>query len=274
MKYILTLAICATMAIPFLVSAQAGGLVPCSGPECNTCHVVAMANNVMNWLITFLSVIAVIGFVISGFQLVTSQGNPGAMSAAKARFTNVVIGIVLVLASWLIVDTLMLGLTGTGMEIWGTVECKASQIETDSTGNNPGADQSTNFPGTTGCPTCAKVNGIACKSENSCTVSSEYAMKLNELSANSGESLLITEAYPPTRVHQATCHTNGTCTDIVFSDRNFTPERITAFQQAAAQSGMRAVYEPGPGGSCSGITNCLPNSTTKSSGDHFSLYMN
>lgn len=260
--------------MPVAASAQAGGLVPCSGPDCNTCHVVALANNVMNWLITFLSILAVIGFVISGFQMVISGGDVGSWTSAKARFTNVVIGIVLVLASWLIVDTIMLGLTGQGMNFWGAVECKASGVQTTSDGNNPGANQSTNFPGGAGCPTCTKVTGVQCKNENSCTVSSEYATKLNNLSSASGENLLITEAYPPTRTHQATCHTNGTCTDIVFSDRNFTPQRIQSFQQTAAENGMRAVYEPGPGGSCSGLSNCLPNSTTKSTGDHFSLYMN
>lgn len=146
MKYILTIAICAVFLMPMAVSAQAGGLIPCNGPDCNTCHVVALANNVVNWLITFLSIVAVIGFVISGFQLVTSGGDTGALSAAKARFTNVVIGIVLVLASWLIVDTIMLGLTGQGMSMWGTVECKASAMNTTSDGNNP--DAANPFPTT------------------------------------------------------------------------------------------------------------------------------
>ncbi len=274
MKYILTVAICAVFLLPMTVSAQAGGLVPCSGPDCNTCHVVALANNVMNWLITFLAVVAVIGFVISGFQMVTSGGSEDGWKSAKTRFTNVVIGIVLVLASWLIVDTIMLGLTGYGMDAWGTVECKASGIQTTSDGNNPGADQASNFPGGAGCPTCTTVSGVECKNANSCTVAPEYASKLNAVSSASGENLIITEAYPPTRTHQATCHTNGTCTDVVFSDRNFTPDRIQAFQQTAAQNGMRAVFEPGPGGSCSGLSNCLPNSTTKATADHFSLYMN
>jgi hypothetical protein len=104
-------------------------------------------------------------------------------------------------------------------------------------------------------------------------VSADYAAKLNSLSSASGEDLVVAEAYPPTRTHKASCHTNGTCTDIVFEDRKFTTERITAFQDAAAKQGMRAVFEPGPGGSCSGISNCLEYSKTSATADHFSLYI-
>jgi len=99
------------------------GLVPCDGTECNQCHLVRLADNVIGWLIMFLTVVAVIALVIAGFKLVTSGGNPSALQAAKETLINILIGFILVLAAWLIVDTLLKAATGQGLEKWGQVEC-------------------------------------------------------------------------------------------------------------------------------------------------------
>ena len=67
--------------------------------------------------------------VWAGFKLVTSQGNPSALSDAKGRFMNAFIGLLIVLSAWLIVDTLMRGLlpgdTGeiTGWGPWSQIQC-------------------------------------------------------------------------------------------------------------------------------------------------------
>ena len=94
------------------------GLVPCgsSGQEpCTTNHVVAFANNLITWLISILGIIAVIALIITGFKLVVSAGNPSAWAEAKSMFTNIVIGIVIILAAWLVVDTILKGLTDEGL---------------------------------------------------------------------------------------------------------------------------------------------------------------
>ncbi|MEX2341146.1 MAG: pilin, partial [Candidatus Paceibacterota bacterium] len=89
------------------------GLVPCGSPgqqPCTTEDVVKFANNLITWLISILGVIAVIALMIVGFKLVTSAGNPSAWAEAKGMFTNIVIGIIIILAAWLVVDTIMKGL--------------------------------------------------------------------------------------------------------------------------------------------------------------------
>jgi ABC-type nickel/cobalt efflux system permease component RcnA len=222
--------------------------------------VVGLANSLVSWLISILGVIAVIVMVYAGFKMVTSAGDEGAWTKAKELFTNVVIGIVLILAAWLIVDTLLKGLTGRGLDDW-TQELQVSA---------PNPNNTSIVGGLSGCANCATIEGIPCKNSNSCSVSSEYAERLSGLS---GSGIEITEAWPPTRTHQAACHQNGTCTDVVFADRNFTPDRVQAFQSLASQNGFKAVYEPPAGVSCSGYTNCLSYNTTRSTGHHFSLYM-
>jgi hypothetical protein len=108
--------------LPLVAMGQGAGLVPCGNagqPMCDTSFVAIFANGLINFLITMLGVIAVIVLVISGFQMVVSAGDPGAWKTAKERFTNIVIGIIIILAAWLVVDTIMNVLTGQGLNFWG-----------------------------------------------------------------------------------------------------------------------------------------------------------
>src|SRR6056297_744604 len=87
--------------IPMLVYAQQG-LVPCGRTgqaDCQTCHVVQLVSNVNAWLVGILAIVASIMFVIAGFRLVTSNGNPSVLQDAKSMIINVAIGFVIVLAA-------------------------------------------------------------------------------------------------------------------------------------------------------------------------------
>ena len=118
MKFLSISLLSLSLFIPQLVLAQAGGLVPCSGPDCTTDSVVALVANLISFLISMLGVIAVIVLVVVGFRMVVSRGNESEWTRAKEMFGNVVIGIILILAAWLIVDTIMRGLTGEGLNYW------------------------------------------------------------------------------------------------------------------------------------------------------------
>ena len=99
------------------------GLVTCQGPDCDACDLVNMVNGIINFIIVLLTVLATIVLVIAGFKMVTSGGNASAWQSAKESFFNIVIGFILVLAAWLIVDTILKALTGTGLEVWGVITC-------------------------------------------------------------------------------------------------------------------------------------------------------
>jgi len=88
-----------------------------------------MGNTVLNWLIGVMFVVFAVIVAVAGWGLITSGGNQTALSAAKSKFTNAIIGLIIVLAAWLIVDTIMRGLvTGGAGEIegfgpWSQIEC-------------------------------------------------------------------------------------------------------------------------------------------------------
>ncbi len=65
----------------------------------------------MNWLLGIIGVLAVIAFVISGIQYLTSAGDEQMAETAKRNMTYAIIGLVIALAGLIIVNAVA-GLTG------------------------------------------------------------------------------------------------------------------------------------------------------------------
>ncbi len=118
------------LLVPVLASAR--GLVPCGGenePDCQSCHVVILTNNVISWLVMVLGTIAAIIIVYAGFKLLTAGGNGHAREDAKEMISNMIIGYVIVLAGWLVVDTGMKALVNqSNYGIWNEVQCVTQPI--------------------------------------------------------------------------------------------------------------------------------------------------
>lgn len=293
MKYLLSVFILIVLVTPQEIFAQ--GLVSCEGPECNICHVLTMISSLKDWLFGVAVLIAVILIAYAGFLLVFSRGDVSAASKGKQTLTNAVIGIIIMLAAWTIVDTFMKVFLGGDFGIWNKPEqCggaydagKAKEgielntqnviavVPEGSIDAVEGAEGAyvgdmTSSP-SSGCPTCVSLSsiGVTCKNSSSCTINQDYAERLAGLLRVQPDRMTVTEAFPPTRKHKATCHSNGKCVDIVFSDRKFTSQRVQSFINRAKALGFRAVYEPAKGGSCLGASSCIQNVAT---GNHFSLY--
>lgn len=96
------------------IGSGSGGFVPCSGASCSACDLVKLGNDILAWLIGLLFVIFAVMVALAGYGLATAGGNPQAKSEAKQKLTNAIVGIIVVLASWLLVDTIMRGLLSTG----------------------------------------------------------------------------------------------------------------------------------------------------------------
>ena len=107
--------------------AFAANLVPCGGPNeqaCQACNVVGLVNGVITWLIGILGTIAAIMIVYAGIKLVTSGGNVSAKSSALEIFNHVIIGFVIVMAGWLLIDTIMKAmLNDSSFGVWNQIKC-------------------------------------------------------------------------------------------------------------------------------------------------------
>ena len=102
----------------------AGGLVPCDGPECQVCHFVQLGQKLLTWFIGISASIIAFMFAWGGMQMVMSAGEAGGISKGKAMMTNSLIGFVILLASWLIVDTfLKMFVDGSKRWVWNEISC-------------------------------------------------------------------------------------------------------------------------------------------------------
>lgn len=103
---------------PSIALAQIPTIVPCTGATganpCTVCHVAQLAQNTINagiYIAVFLSAFL---FAYAGLQYMTAAGQPDKASNAKRIFWTVGVGLVLILAAWLIVDLIMKTLVNEG----------------------------------------------------------------------------------------------------------------------------------------------------------------
>lgn len=106
---------------PAVVFAQ--NIVPtivpnCDGTNCTICHLAELAQNLLNAGIFIAVFLSALLFAYAGFNYMTKQ-TMGEMANAKNILTNVVIGLVIILGAWLVVDTLMKTLMGDSGGNWG-----------------------------------------------------------------------------------------------------------------------------------------------------------
>lgn len=123
---LLTIAFSLLVALPI---AHAQGIptqiVPkgCTGVNCNCDHLVELAQNILGTGIYIAVILSAVLFAWAGFKYLTTAYSAEQKNQAKEVLKNVVIGLVIILASWLIVDTLIKELLGkaTDSGVWGAI---------------------------------------------------------------------------------------------------------------------------------------------------------
>ena len=89
----------------------AGGLVPCID-TCDFNDVLRLINNLITFLITTVFIpIIIILFMYAGYKYITAGGNSTKIVNLKKMVGHIIVGMLLVLCSWLIVNTLLTILT-------------------------------------------------------------------------------------------------------------------------------------------------------------------
>jgi hypothetical protein len=101
--------------------ARAAGLVTCD-TNCGWPALVAMAARIIDYLILVSGSLAAISFAYAGWMYMTSGGDSGKVSRAKGIFLKVVIGLIFVLAAWLLVHEILriLGVTDPDFSLIGS----------------------------------------------------------------------------------------------------------------------------------------------------------
>lgn len=193
-----------TPALFLLPTVTFAALVPyaCEDPNtCGTCELVSVINNIIQFVVQISTLLAVAAFIYAGFLMVTSQGNEGQITRAKGIFTNVVIGLVIILAAFIIVNTVLAGLLKTGSPIyqWQTIECvypaSPSGLRSTPYSNNPVAVIGTGMPGGGGTSGGPSGPLSQCHAGNTaCSVSALMAAGMSQQQANIMSCIAMTES--------------------------------------------------------------------------------
>lgn len=110
-----------SILLPLISSAQ--GIVPCNGLECRFCHLFQLVKNIIDWLVRISFTLAIIFIVWGGFKIIFAGANPGLVSSGRQTIIRAVVGLVILLCAWLIVDTVLKVLTGGAWGPWNTINC-------------------------------------------------------------------------------------------------------------------------------------------------------
>ena len=121
-----------------IVSA-AGGVVPCNGPDCRACDIITLGQNLLTWFIGIMAAITALMFAWGGMEMVMSAGNASMVSSGREKMSNAIIGLIIILASWLIVNTFILVISGGNLSNWGQIQCVANPARTTYAPTTPSA---------------------------------------------------------------------------------------------------------------------------------------
>ncbi|OGG60797.1 hypothetical protein A2765_01650 [Candidatus Kaiserbacteria bacterium RIFCSPHIGHO2_01_FULL_56_24] len=108
---------------PYAVFAQGKGLpqqiVPCTGADCKCQDLITLGQNLINTGIFIAIFLSAMLFAYAGWLYLTNEAI-GKQEKAKGIFANVAIGLIIILASWLVVDTLMRGVLKDNI-VWNNI---------------------------------------------------------------------------------------------------------------------------------------------------------
>ena len=97
-------------------SIPGGPIVTCTGAlpastACTICDIARVAQNVLNTGIYIAVFLSAILFAWAGFLYLTNLTNPGGIERARTIFGEVLIGLLIILGAWIVIDTIMKVLT-------------------------------------------------------------------------------------------------------------------------------------------------------------------
>lgn len=119
---IIVLVIVILTGVPF--TAQAVKFINCGGEtrdannqitsvdQCDFNDLLVTIITVINYLISVAAVVAMYYILLSGFNLITSMGNPDKIQKAKGSISNAVVGFAIVVLAFVFVNLLVNGLLG------------------------------------------------------------------------------------------------------------------------------------------------------------------
>ncbi len=173
----------------FLIPAAfaSAAIVPfCPSTGCRACDLVTLVNNVIKFLFVLGTLVAVLIIAMAGFKSVIA----GESAELGSAVWSIVIGFLIMLSGWLVVDTVLKVLTGGRIGPWNQVQC----VDNPSFAENPHVATS---PGelARAAGTIPRGSGVQCDPANTaCSPQALQAMGFTPAQANVMSCIAMTES--------------------------------------------------------------------------------
>jgi hypothetical protein len=196
-----------------------------------------------------VGIAAMFMLTVGGAMYLTSAGNTSAMGNAKNVIIDSLIGLVLALTAWFILNFINPDILTGDLSIFNTM--RMEEIPTD-TPESIRQGASTNPTGSKACSDCVEIpsdiRNKGCTppasgyTVQSCKLNRDLLAKIQKIDSEI-TGWRITESYPPTVIHKSKCHLNGTCADINNSGGSTAPSNIKKYYDAFKAAGLNVLYE-------------------------------
>lgn len=90
---------------------------------CTFCHSIVVVRNIINILVKFSVALAVAFLVWGALKIVISAGRPQVIQEGRKAITSAVVGLIIVLGAWVIINTLLSFIVGAGNFPWNSIQC-------------------------------------------------------------------------------------------------------------------------------------------------------
>lgn len=98
------------------IYAAETGLVPCQGLDCTFCHLLTLAERVIDFSLYYIAVPLVVIFIIyGGFVILTAGDRPEKVSDGRKIITSAVVGLLIALLAWLLIDIILQLIAGNNL---------------------------------------------------------------------------------------------------------------------------------------------------------------
>lgn len=136
-KYIFLILIISGLILPVVSFAGdfSGPLVPCgtsANPNaCTLCDLFTMIQTIIDFISAGIFVLAVIFITVGGLMILLAGANPGNLDLGKKMITNAIIGVIISLLAWTVINMVFNTLVGDNKNFpapWNKIECKGGGV--------------------------------------------------------------------------------------------------------------------------------------------------
>lgn len=96
----------------------------CAGATCTWCDFIQFGQGIINFLMQDIAFpLAVLFIIYGGIMMMINSGNPSKLQESRGIILSAVIGLAILLGSWVILNTFFNLMTGGMNWPWHTIQC-------------------------------------------------------------------------------------------------------------------------------------------------------